>query len=248
MLREEVPNFDELTGRERLEFEVSQLADGTLAADRRAAVEAAVAADPALRSLLDDFRRVDARLSATPSWSSIDLGRLTGDVMHVVRLDAELDENEGPAPLRLPAAAPAATGVGWRLNLFGGAVAAAAMLVLGVGLGALLMSGSDAGPGSLDVTGPGPVATQTSPGDQGRLSVAGPAMLAAQQVEPTQGATPASVAVLSVSGPDVATAFNPDVQSIFPDYAGLYAASDAVVEPPSRVVVAAVEPGQATAK
>jgi anti-sigma factor RsiW len=49
--------------RDELEFSIAQYADGTLPADRRAALEAVLAADAGARAMLDAYRKLDAALA-----------------------------------------------------------------------------------------------------------------------------------------------------------------------------------------
>src|SRR5437870_2496574 len=104
--------------------ELSALADGTLPAERRAAVEARVAASPELREVVDRQRRAVAATRAVASEPAP--ASLRAAVEAQVR---EVDARRGRARRLVP-----------RLAL-AGSVAAAAAVVL-----ALVLSGSPAGP------------------------------------------------------------------------------------------------------
>lgn len=237
MEKESLINFADLDGRERLEFEVSQLADGTLSAERRKFVLAAVARDESLQALLEDFQRIDGTLARQPDWSRVDLSGLEDNVMRVVRLD--LEPTAAPASLPMTAAEPASSRAWWA-NPWSSVAAAAAALVIGVGIGAVLLS--ESGPATLHVEGPSQ--QENAAVATGELQILGPAdARSTVLVEAGQSdvARIDDTAVLSVSGPDVAAVMDPNVQSVFPDFVAMYSGADSVVEVPSRVVVASVD-------
>lgn len=234
-------NFGDPTGRERLEFEVSQLADDTLSESRRASVLAAVSRDESLQAMLKDFQRIDARLTRQPDWAAVDLSALEHSVMDIVHRDLA---TEGVSiPLHIPAATPAAdgtTGGAWRVTPWSSAVAAAAALVIGLGIGAVLTH--DTGPGTLQVDGPsqsGGAAVAA-----GEIEIVGPGAVRLESYAASNDPAAADSMILSVSGPGGAA--DPSEQSTFADVVARYAGAPNVVETPSRVVVASADASSET--
>ena len=75
---------------ERLEFEIAQLADGALAAERIAAVRAEIARNPDAAESFASFEKLNAGLAAMPSLPAMNWNRLgevisnhVGDTAHV---------------------------------------------------------------------------------------------------------------------------------------------------------------------
>lgn len=235
MEKDALINFADLTGRERLEFEVSQLADGTLPASRRASVLAEVAWDASLQAMLRDFQQIDAGLTRRPDWAAVDLAGLEQDVMNVVRRD--LAAEGASIPLRLPMTASAGAGTAggaWWTNPWSSAVAAAAALVIGLGIGAIMMQ--ESGPGTLQVAVPSE--PRTGAMADGTLEVVGPGTAWSQSLAAANEPALADSAVLSVSGPGGAA--DPSEQSTFADLVARNFGTN-VVDSPSRVVVASVD-------
>lgn len=238
-------NVDRFDPRERLEFEVSQLADGSLNPSRRAAVEAALAGDDELAALYAEFIGLQDVLTRAPDDAVLDrMGpKLTADIMAVVRAEAQGED----APMVLtPAASREAS---WWRNWGVTAMAAAAALTVGLSFGllALVDTGGGGRGGDDYVAQTDPAPTTPDP----VLEVSGPALAAV----PDDSITDVSVqdepvtAILSVSGvsgADLTAAYSPQsvptegpesVISSFPDYAAVYNAA-VVVERPSRVSIA----------
>lgn len=118
---------------EELEFAISQLADGTLNESARPALERRLAADPAARKVLADYRALDAALRAAPL-PEVAWGELTG------RISAAIDEAELPVGVSERAGlADSRRAEPARLRIWpwwaGAGLAMAATLLIGIGLG-----------------------------------------------------------------------------------------------------------------
>jgi anti-sigma factor RsiW len=105
---------------EQLEFAISQYADGTLPAARRAALEAQIAADPALEALLAEYRHLTGALDSLPQMPAINFERLSD---HISQQIAQAEE-ERARVFQMP----------WVRRIAGLAVAASVALVIGIGL------------------------------------------------------------------------------------------------------------------
>ncbi len=103
---------------EDLEFSISQYVDGSLPADERAAVEAALAADPAARAALAEHRQLNALLATPPA--GLNWGRVAS---HLSSFAA--DEHDHVA---------VAGRIGWRSPMRIGSIAAVAVVAVTVGL------------------------------------------------------------------------------------------------------------------
>ena len=110
---------------DELEFSISQYADGTLPAGQRPAVDAALAADPAARRVLAEYRRLNQLLAAPPA--GVDWDRLAA------HLSAAVDDERADERLARPAVA-GRIGPAWRSPWRIGSVAAAAAMAVTVGL------------------------------------------------------------------------------------------------------------------
>jgi negative regulator of sigma E activity len=108
--------------REQFEFRISQYADGTLAADEVAALEAALAEDAEARALLDEYRRLETALKRELPVPSMNYQRLAA---HLSQAIAEEDAATTTIAWPMP---------GWRK------LAAAAAVVLIAGTAALLLT------------------------------------------------------------------------------------------------------------
>lgn len=216
-----------LDERDRLEFEVSQLLDGTLDPSRIHAVEAAVAGDAQLAALLADMSGVNTLLTRTPSPTSLGTGgdAIVSNVMNVVLTDAGVAA--GTAAL---GSASVSFWSQWSVTI----ASVAAALVVGVTVGVVAMNSGTSDPGVLAGDGvvidessltPAPVAKE-----QPSLVVAGPSMASAGQGN-------ADLRVVGLTGPETVADSSENVGGLSPDYAALYNAG-VVVERPSRVIVA----------
>ena len=238
--------------REALEFEVAQLADGTLDPSREADVRRAIAADETLESLYGEFVSLERLLLREPPAAELDraCAAVADRVMTTIRHDALDDADElTDAPTR-------SQGFWRRWGIT--AAAAAAALALGLSFN-LLMTGSIDDPGrSTDV------AVEQAPeiddnGSDGEavLEVTVPAFAAATPVEDGglfTTAQPGGNVVVSVTD-GALNPFAPEslptgpagngeiVTSNAPDFVGLYNAAG-VVDRPSRVSIASGEFGE----
>lgn len=245
-------NFGLLDPRERLEFEVSQLADGSLDPSRRAAVEAALAEDDELAALYAEFIGLQEVLTRAPDDAVLDrmAPELTADVMAVVRADAQ---DDGGAPMVLtPMASRDST---WWRRWGMTAVAAAAALAVGLSF-SLPYIGGTGGTGIdenvTNVTQTSGATAEASVTPDPVLNVSGPALAALPEAPATEttvggGQQQAILSVAGVSEADLAAAYAPQsvptegpesvISTSFPDYAAVYNAA-VVVERPSRVSIA----------
>jgi hypothetical protein len=223
--RHDAPEIPEgLSVRDRLEWEVAQLADGTLSPQRRGAVEAALLADAELRGVYESHRRVGDLLREPPA---VQMPDLSAGIMQAVRNEPAYGATASPR--RAAGVEDAPAGVlhlvrDWWVTI--GAVAAA--LVVGLYIGNVAF-GPDQQTRGLQVGwgGGSPAA--------GNIEVAGPvAVLRQQQTE-----TGTSMLAVSVSGPDYRDFTDPQIDSDIPEYVVSYGAS-AVVETSGQMVVASV--------
>jgi anti-sigma factor RsiW len=115
--------------RDELEFSISQYLDGGLAEEDQAALEALLATDAEARALLADYRRVDLALKSRPL-PAVDWDALAGHICAAVA-----DRAEEPA-------------VSYRIGGFRtmAALALAACVVVGIGLGIRLLQPSQSNP------------------------------------------------------------------------------------------------------
>lgn len=233
--------------RQRLEWEVSQLADGTLAPERRAAVEAALLGDSALRADYEAHRRLDALLRDPPHMGRFDLDGLNGRIMSAVRQEQAPGERSGTAarsPLRLHAAPRAArvpttasTNVAGALRGWWVTIAAAAA-ALAVGLSAGLFVNRSGDSRSVVEADPQPVA-------ESRMQVTGPAEILRPQQDQPDGTSGAggndAVATMTVTGPDYHAVLDPQGSAdVLLDHAAAYGGS-AVLDTPSHLIVASAD-------
>ena len=263
-------NTDSLDARDWLELQVSLLADGTIDPLDQPMVEAAVMSDPSLQVLLSNLRDTNALLRRTPDFDRMNFAGLTDSVMQTVRVELaaggdlsdplSLPVPSVPGPLeRAAAAARPATAARWTLGHTIRWSGAAAALVVGLGVGAVvLQSGRPVTPAAPVVPSADPsllveLGNQTvnvdptrSDGGDGQIAVSGPTGEPAGRLGvesaiaplPQSGGAVAD-ATLNVTGPGVAASKAPKVHSSGPDYA------DAGVIDPARR--AAVTSGNGTA-
>ena len=111
--------------REQMEFSISQYADGTLADEERAAVEAFLASDPEARSMLSSDRALTNLLRADPL-PDIRWDRLTTAICSAIDQQTEQRLEQSSRRMR----------IGFPMIL-----AAAASVLLAVGIGIHLFSG-----------------------------------------------------------------------------------------------------------
>jgi negative regulator of sigma E activity len=133
---------------EQLEFAISQYADGTLPASRRQAIEAQIAADPALDALLEEYRQIGSALQSAPALPAINWDRLASHLSDAVaQSDVQSDIQDQPIPLY---ANP------WVRRIASLAVAACLAVAIGVGYerGKTSSTAVPSGPTQLAVTGP----------------------------------------------------------------------------------------------
>ena len=220
----------EMSVRDRLEWEVAQLSDGTLSPERRAAIEAALLADGELRGVYESHRRVTGLLRQDPT---VETHGLSAGIMQAVMREpaygagATASPAGETAPRRTPTA-DASPGIlelvrNWWVTI--GAVAAA--LVLGLYIGNVAF-GPGGGNRGLEVS----LGGETPAGN---IEVTGPVMVLRQQ----QAETGIATLAVSVSGPDYRDFTDPQVESDIPEYVVSYGGS-AVVETSGRMIVASV--------
>jgi anti-sigma factor RsiW len=127
---------------EQLEFAISQYADGTLPSTQRAAMEAQIAADPALGRLLDEYRKLGSVLHTSAALPAINWDLLTSHLSNVI---AEIDDRS--EPVRIYA-------MPWVRRIAGLAVAACVVIVIGIGLHNRERPATVVGPAEIAVAGP----------------------------------------------------------------------------------------------
>ena len=207
----------QLSARQRLEWEVSQLADGTLPADRREVVEAALVSDAALRDEYAGHRSVQALLRQSPV-PDMDLMAMRQEIMSAIgrqpaygAVDARRD---------VAAAGPGLAGLlgSWWQTV----TAAAAVLAIGLSAGIVFF-----GPGG---GGAGEIASSTP--EISQLEVEGPATILQQSQSSEE-----QVIALTVTGPDYRAILDPPAEAALPSYTYAYGGS-AVIDTPSQIIVA----------
>ena len=214
---------------------MAPLADGTLTADRRSALQAALLSDPELRGIYESHRRLDALLREPPQ-VQVDLGELSDGIMAAVRQERPYGR-AAPAPRTVkPAAESAALQLvrNWWVTIS----AAAAALVVGVGIGVVAF-GPGTGGDDLSVTVAG-----NAPG-VGDIQVAGPAKVVRQMLDLEEtGSQPGGQALaMTVTGPEYQVTDDSEIHSTIPDSAVYYGGS-AIVQTSSEMVVASVQNDQ----
>ncbi len=217
-----------LPARQRLEWEVAQLADGTLAAPRRKAVEAALLSDAELRSSYEAHRRLSGMLRKLPPMD-VDLA---GEIMRSVRLEPAYGDpvataagaSQGGASSLLELARD------WWLTV----TAAAAALVVGVGLGSALFNAGESEPG-IAVT---PVEHDDSQ-FASTMRVAGPGEILRQQQASSDSADGRRLLAITVSGPEFLRWADPELNSSLPESAVVFGGS-AVVETSRELLITGV--------
>lgn len=220
----------QMSSRQRLEWEVAQLADGTLSPERRSAVEAALVSDAALRADYAANRRLDIMLRQAPP-VEFEMEALAGRIMRAVADEPAFGSTSVPAGRGVaPVGASLAEALrGWWVTIS----AAAAALVLGLSIGVLFFASRTA-PSEIAVIGPTTSAT-------GEIQVTGPGDILREQ----RAAESAGGAVaMDVSGPDYHSIIDPQGEANIPGYA-LHYGGTAVVETPGRMIVASAD-GSAT--
>ena len=238
-----------LDPRERLEFEVSQLVDGTLDPSRRPFVEAALAQDAELAALRDELAAVDAMLTRDPSPAELRAASksIVSNVMAVVHAEsADADVVVAVPGTRSPSF--------WRTW---GVTTAAAAAALAVGVGIGIYNGTKP---SAPANGGGGQVAQNDPTDGGEgvepdapsvLTITGPAIAGlvgeANVDGPDRPGRTATLSVNTVRGPHIANAYAPEdglasggVETPFPDYAAIYNAG-VVVEVPGKVSIVSAD-------
>ena len=229
--------------REALEFEIAQLADGTLDPSREADVRQAIAADEALQSLYAEFADLQGLLTREPP--AAELERACASVSNRVMTTIRHENAEEPTEI-------ATRDVGFWRRWGVTAAAAAAALALGLSFNVLLTRPVDnpAQPTEVAVEQPDPVDND----GEAVFEITVPAFAAATPVEDGglfSTAQPGSNVVVSVTDgalnpftPESMPAGNGEVvTSNAPDFVGLYNAAG-VVERPSRVSIASGEFGE----
>lgn len=108
---------------EKIEFELSQYLDGTLSSDERAAIELRLASDSEARAVLNQFRRLDESLRATPPA----IPNLNWDLISD-QISNSIDRHERESLLTPAARAPSR----WRDSVRHLALAAALAIASGV--------------------------------------------------------------------------------------------------------------------
>lgn len=220
----------QMSPRQRLEWEVAQLADGTLSPERRSAVEAALVSDAQLRTDYAAHRRLNEMLRQAPP-VELEMEGLTGWVMRAVAREPAIDVASVPARKRAsPSGSSLADALrGWWVTIS----AAAAALLLGLSMGVLFFASRD-GSSEIAVTGPRNPAL-------GEIQVIGPDAILRQQRDAEMAD---HVVAMDVTGPDYHAILDPQGQSTIPGYA-LHYGGPAVVETPGRMIVASAD-GSAT--
>ena len=109
---------------ERLEFEISQLADGTLAAGREASVRALIASDPDALATFKSYEKLAFAHRLLPAPPAIDWHLLSSQISSAI--DAASDERNQSLPASYP--------MPWLRRAAGIAIAASVALAVGVGV------------------------------------------------------------------------------------------------------------------
>jgi anti-sigma factor RsiW len=118
--------------REQLEFSISQYLDGTLAEDERAALEARLADDAEAQTLLAEDRSLTTLLKSAPM-PEVQWDRFAESISSAI--DTQLEERVARASLWMRMRLPA-----------GIAIAASALLAIGIAMHLLSQSPQDTGP------------------------------------------------------------------------------------------------------
>lgn len=220
----------QMSSRQRLEWEVAQLADGTLSPERRSAVEAALVSDAELRADYAANRRLDAMLRQAPP-VEFEAEALTARIMRTVADGPAFNSTSAPARRDVtPAGGTLAEALrGWWITIS----AAAAALILGLSIGVLFFA-SRTTPSEIAVIGPATTAV-------GEIQVAGPSDILREQRAAESASGPVA---MDVTGPDYHSIVDPQGQASIPGYA-LHYGGTAVVETPGRMIVASAD-GSAT--
>ncbi len=236
----------DLDPREALEFEVSQLVDGTLDPRRRPAVEAALAQDSALAALRDELVAVDTMFHRTPVPAELDRASksVVSGVMAAVHADVANDE--------VVAAVPGSSSASWWRTWGMTAAAAAAALAVGVSIGVYNGTRPNTPTDTINTVAQTDGDATRSPLNEepSILRIEGPAVAGAfagsgqANVDgPVRPGETSTLSVNAVVGPHIASAYAPEdgvaagtVETPFPDYAAIYNAG-VVVEVPSKVSI-----------
>lgn len=212
----------QMSPRQRLEWEVSQLADGSLSAERRGAVEAALVSDAELRQSYEAHRRLSDVLRESPR-VEFQLEAVQAGIM--AALQGEPGYGEAPQRMILRKGDGVAEILrGWWFTIS----ATAAALVVGLSIGVLFFGG---GGSVVDVNLAG------NDGAEGEIEIVGPEAVLRQQAQETGSD---SMVALNVTGPDYHAIVDPMVETPLPDYAFSYGTS-AVIDTPSRMFIASVD-------